>query len=129
MNWTISYYRCSCGLLFSKKEPDISNPFNSPKCIWNSFVSLARTRLPIKHTAMSNKITVTNVINASTILHLPSVLDIQEKEIRLGESQDVILYTRISFVLSGTMYLSRFFCAIRHSHRHFCQAHSLANGS
>ena len=84
------YYCCSSRLLCSKKEPEISNPFKSPKCIWNSFVSLAKTRLPIRHTAISNRITIVTVVIISPILHLPPVLDIQEKEVRLGESQDVI---------------------------------------
>ncbi len=90
-------------------------------------MSFARTRLPIKHTAMSNMITTTNVINISPILHLPPVLDIQEKEVRLGESQDVF-YTREYLSSFLVLCTSVDFCAIRHSHRRFCQAYSRAIG-
>lgn len=55
----------------------------------------------------------------------PSCTSIQERWIRLGEIPRCDLFTRISFILSGTMYLSRF-RVIRHSHRHFCQAYSRA---
>lgn len=84
-------------------------------------------RLPIKHTAKNNIITITNVISASTILHLHPVLDIQEKEVRLGESKDVFCTREYlsSFLVLCT---SVDFCAIRHFHRHFCQAYSRANG-
>lgn len=89
MKWTKYYCWCSV-ILLSKKEPEISNPFNKPKCMWNSLVSFARTRLPIKHTTNSITITNTNIIIISTISHLPPVLLYKKGGWNWKNSKDVI---------------------------------------
>lgn len=78
--------------------------------MWNSLVSLVRTRLPIKHTTNNITITIANVIIISAIFHLPSVLNYKKGNMKLEEFQDVLNTLEYHFVLSGTVYR---FCRFR----------------
>lgn len=110
----------SCGLLSSKKDPEMSKPFQL-KLMWNSLVFFVRTRLPIKHTTISIAIAIINVKIISPISHLPPVRIYKKGNTDLGESQDVNVSLELLSVLSGT-YVP-FFCrqrAAMHCHRRIC---------
>lgn len=111
----------SCGLLSSKKDPEMSKPFQL-KLMWNSLVFFVRTRLPMKHTTISIAMTIINVKIISPISHLPPVRIYKKGNTDLGEPQDVNISLELSSVLSGT-YVP-FFCRQRatlHFHRLMCQ--------
>ena len=118
----------SCGLLSSKKDPEISKPFQL-KLMWNSLVFFVRTRLPIKHTTISIAMTTINVKIISPISHLPPVRIYKKGSTDLGEPQDVNISLELLSVLSGT-YVP-FFCrqrAAMHFHRHIGQIPGRAFG-
>lgn len=92
----------SCGLLSSKKDPEMSKPFQL-KLMWNSLVFFVRTRLPMKHTTISIAMTIINVKIISPISHLPPVRIYKKGNTDLGEPQDVNISLELSSVLSGTL--------------------------